>query len=223
MWIIEYRVRAKQALNSHPDRGAGSGGAPVRCAIGCSLALVLFSLCACGGGSGGSRGQSANGAMMANPRPMPPKPRPGPLTPSGARANALVLQVAAKPRDTNANKYPDLIEVMANLFAQPHPMPVHEDGVFVFQLFPGGRSDDPTATPLREWRVQGEALQQAKVVNPLFGATYQFSLSLLENGTDRLPLMAADLVAWFEPATGGDAVVRRQVHTMQVGAAESRP
>jgi hypothetical protein len=149
---------------------------------------------------------------------MPPEPRPGPRTPADARADALVIQVAAKPRDTNGNKYPDLIEVMANLFATPHPMPLHEDGAFVFQMYPSGTVDQPDAAVLREWRIEGAALERARAMNPLFGPSYQFNLSLLDGGTDRLPLMAADLVVWFEPADGRDSILRREVHTLQIGA-----
>jgi hypothetical protein len=186
------------------------------------VALSLLMCCAISA-CGGSASNPQRSAALADTRPMPPQPHAGPRTPADARADALVIQVAAKPRDTNGNKFPDLIEVMANLFATPHPMPVHEEGEFVFQIYPGGLIDDPSASPLREWRIAGDDLEAAKIINPLFGPTYQFNLSLLDTGTDRLPLMAADLVAWFQPADGRKAILRREVHTMQIGAGEARP
>jgi hypothetical protein len=184
-------------------------------------ALLVLVMCCVNSACGSAPARDSRSNAVVDTRPMPPEPRPGPRTPASAKADALVIQVAAKPRDTNGNKYPDLIEVMANLFANPHPMPMHEAGAFVFQLYPGGAIDDPSALPLREWRISGEELEKARVVNPLFGPTYQFSLSLLATGTDRLPLMAADLVAWFEPADGREIIVRREVHTMQIGAGEA--
>lgn len=156
--------------------------------------------------------------MSSEARPMPPKPRPMPVAPPGTTADTIVLLVSAKPRDTNANHYPDLIDVLANLFSDAYAVPIYEEGVFVFRLYPGGRSDDPAATPLREWRIAGDALERAKVGRKLYGLTYGFQLSLLDNGGDQFPLMAADLTCRFEPADGRPAVVRREVHRMQIGA-----
>jgi len=204
------RIPRKVAPKPHAVHGVGVAGIVSR-ALVAALFLILSSC-------GSAPARDSRGNALVDTRPMPPQPRPGPRTPASAKADALVIQVAAKPRDTNGNKFPDLIEVMANLFATPHPMPMHEKGAFVFQLYPGGAIDDPTAVPLREWRISGDELEKAKVINPLFGPTYQFALSLLVTGTDRLPLMAADLVAWFEPADGRDNIVRREVHTMQIGA-----
>ncbi len=178
-----------------------------------AFGFLSFLLSACGAANNTSRPNA-----LADPRPMPPEPREAPETPADAKADALVLQVAAKPRDTNGNQYPDLIEVQANLFARPHPMPLHEEGAFIFRLYPGGRTDDPAVTPIREWRIEGDALDESRVINPLFGPTYQITLSILDEGTDRLPLMSADLVASFEPADGRAPVVRREVHKMQIGA-----
>lgn len=214
--ITKGPARLKLGSSVSDVRGHGIA-APV---MGGVVAALLSILSSCG--SAPAR-DSRSAALAADTRPMPPQPRPGPRTPAGARADALVIQVAAKPRDTNGNKYPDLIEVMANLFASPHPMPMHEAGEFVFQIYPGGSIDDPDAPPLREWRISGPDLDKARVINPLFGPTYQFSLSLLTGGTDRLPLMAADLIAWFEPADGREPIIRREVHSMQIGASEARP
>lgn len=203
------------APKSHAVHGVGGRATMLMLRALILACLPILSSC------GSTPARDSRSAATADTRPMPPEPRPGPRTPVGAQSDALVIQVAAKPRDTNGNKFPDLIEVMANLFATPHPMPLHENGAFVFQLYLGGGIDNPQAAALREWRIDGADLEGAKVINPLFGATYQFRLSLLENGTDRLPLMAVDLVAWFEPADGREPIVRREVHTMQIGAREA--
>ncbi|MGI9015401.1 MAG: hypothetical protein ACR2GY_14305 [Phycisphaerales bacterium] len=150
-------------------------------------------------------------------RPLPPAPRAGQSGPPGAHAKRIAMQVAAKPRDTNGNRYPDLIEVMANLFSD-HPMPMYEDGTFVFQMYPSGRSDVPDARPIREWRIGGERLRAAQVGNTIYGLTYRFALSLLDEGGDQFPLMSADLICRFEPADGRAPIHRRDVHTMQIGS-----
>lgn len=177
-----------------------------------ALVFGLFVL-----GSGGC-GRDVKVTHTGGSGPMPPKPRPVEPAPAGAKANAVVLQVAPKPRDTNGNGYPDLIEVAAYLFAKPHPTPIYEDGVFVFTLYIAGQSDRPGAIPICEWRIGGEQLESAKVGQTLYGLTYAINLSLLTTSGDTFPLMPADLICRFEPADGREPVVRREVHTIQIGS-----
>ena len=155
-------------------------------------------------------------------RPMPPSPRHAPETPNDVTPDRIVLQVAAKPRDTNGNRYPDEIEVLANLFSNDHAMPFYADGTFVFTLYPDGRSGVPDARPIRVWRIAGDELEAAKGGRSLYGLTYRFTLSLLENGGDQFPLISADLACRFEPADGSPPVIRKEIHKMQIGAHLSR-
>ncbi len=63
-----------------------------------------------------SVGCTSSRSAAAYTRPLPPKPRPLQAAPPDARANALVVNVSAAPRDTNGNGYPDLIHATAHLF-----------------------------------------------------------------------------------------------------------
>ncbi|MCI0637276.1 MAG: hypothetical protein L0206_25675 [Actinobacteria bacterium] len=155
-------------------------------------------------------------------RPMPPAPRTVAPPPAGSKANAVAIQVAPKPRDTNGNGYPDLIDVAGYLFSEPHEMPLYEDGAFVFLLFLDGQSDDSAALPICEWRVEGASLDRAKVGPTIIGLAYSFGLSLLETAGDTFPLMSVDLVCRFEPADGREPVERQEVHKLQIGAGAVR-
>jgi len=148
---------------------------------------------------------------------MPITPRRIAPPPPGTQANAVAIQVAPRPRDTNGNGYPDLVEVAAYLFAEPHEMPLYEDGAFVFAVYIEGHSDDPGAMPLSEWRVAGDALQRARIGETIVGLAHSFTLSLLDTCGDTFPLMAVDLVCRFEPADGRAPIVRREVHKLQIG------
>jgi len=154
---------------------------------------------------------------------MPPAPRAAPATPEGTRANRISWMVAPRPRDTNGNGFPDLIELDVYLFSTEYPTPFHEDGAFVFELYLGGQVDVAGAAPLNSWRIEGADLEAAKRTPSIIGPRYSVKLSLLEgkNPTDRYPRLAADLIARFEPADGRAAVVRRETHRLQIGGAVS--
>ena len=150
-------------------------------------------------------------------RPMPPDPRPAPQTPSEAMANAIALRVGPKPRDTNGNGFPDQIQIEAYLFSEPFPSPIYEQGAFIFELYPTGESTTPDMQPLRAWRVEKEILESSRT-RTLYGPGYLLALSLLDDeGSDRYPLIAADLVCRFEPESGGEAVKGSGVYTLQLG------
>ena len=132
-----------------------------------------------------------------------------------------MLQVTPRPRDTNGNGFPDLIEIRGYLFSSgPHPMPFYEDGAFVFELFLAGQSDVADAEPINAWRIAGSELDAAKAGADWVGPCYVFRVSMLEGETpaDEYPLLNADLKVRFEPADGRPAVVRRDVHRLQIGS-----
>lgn len=136
-----------------------------------------------------------------------PKPRTAPVTPTTAVPNRMLIGVASRPTDTDGNGYPDLIMVTAHLFAEPHPMPVHEPGVFVFDLYEAGALNVPDSQPVARWEISGEQLDAARTQS-LAGPMYSFRLSLLETGGDRYPLVGVDLVARFMPDAQPTRVVR---------------
>lgn len=154
-------------------------------------------------------------------RRMPPKPRQTQPAPDGARTDAVVLNVAAAPLDTDGNGYADLIPVTAHLFDTRYPAPIREAGAFVFTLFLRGGSSAPEPRPFRQWRIDGAILQAAEG-RSAFGVCYHFELSLLDRG-DVLPVVGADLVCAFEPDDGRPPVSPREVSTIQLGRRVAMP
>lgn len=150
-------------------------------------------------------------------RPLPPKPRPLQPAPPDARADALVLNVSAAPRDTDGNGFPDLIDATAHLFDRRYPPAIYQDGAFIFAMFAPGDVSRPGAEPLHEWRIADEQFQRARG-RSAFGQCYRFRLSMLDNGgTDELPLPVADIVCVFEPADHGEPTWSGEVATIQIG------
>ncbi|MBT8486604.1 MAG: hypothetical protein KJO43_13570 [Phycisphaerae bacterium] len=148
---------------------------------------------------------------------MPATPRPAPTVPQDATPTRMAL-VVRPPEDADGNGYPDLLRVEAALFSFPdHPTAMRADGVFVFTLYRRGESSKPDARPVRVWRREGERLAAAET-RAMYGLCYRFDLSLLEDGRDRGPALAADLRGRFEPAGGGDPVhTSDEVRPVQIG------
>jgi hypothetical protein len=167
-------------------------------------------------GLAASAGCTSSRSSAAYTRPLPPKLRPLKPAPPDARANALVLTVSAAPLDTNGNGYPDLIHATAHLFDTRYPPGIKEDGAFVFNLFAAGQVGHPDVDPIQEWRIEGEALEQAHMRSP-FGECYRFRLSLLDGGTDRLPIGMVDIQCWFEPADGREPTYAGEVTSIRIG------
>ncbi|MHC4079865.1 MAG: hypothetical protein ACYS15_18710 [Planctomycetota bacterium] len=163
-----------------------------------------------------SAGCTSSRSSAAHTRPLPPKPRPLQPAPPDARANALVLNVSAAPLDTNGNGYPDLIHATAHLFDTRYPPAIKEDGTFVFHMYASGQVGRPDVEPIQEWRIEGEALEQAHA-RSAFGECYRFRLSLLDGGTDRLPISMADIQCRFEPADGREATYAGEVTSIRIG------
>ncbi len=183
--------------------------------IVCSVGLVL------GFGALGAAGCQETRTSSGFHRPMPPKPRPLPRLPADARADALVLNISAAALDTNGNGYADLILTSAHLFDRRYPGAMHEDGAFVFLLYGGGDAARPGSQPIHEWRIEDEALRRS-YTRSAFGAGHRFRLSLLDGGTDTLPIVTADIVCRFEPADGRPPVYPGEISSIQMGL-RSRP
>lgn len=149
-------------------------------------------------------------------RPMPPTPHSAPPVPAGTRATTIAVRVGNRPADTNGNGYPDLIQVEAHLIAQPHPTPLYQDGSFVFALYLEGAASSDDARPIAQWRIGADAVRAARTRSTI-GPAYAFRLSLLDEGTDKLPQIAADLVCRFEPSDGSAPVRAQNVYPVQLG------
>lgn len=149
-------------------------------------------------------------------KPIPPKPRPLEPAPADARADALVLNISTSPVDTNGNGYPDLIYATAHLFDTRYAPAIQEDGAFDFRLYAPGDAARPDAEPMRHWRFDAEATKRS-AGRSAFGPCYRFGLSLLDGGSDVLPVPMADVVCRFEPAGGGEPTYAGEVATIQIG------
>lgn len=148
-------------------------------------------------------------------RPMPPKPQRVPDVPAGVTANRVAMMIGAKPEDSDGNGYPDLIVTETYLFAEPHPKPLHEEGTFVFELFPTGRPVTESDLIAR-WTIGPEDSKRARAAAP-FGPCYVFNLNIGDVRSDVLPLMMANLMCRFEPADGRESIRSRGLHAIQIG------
>ncbi len=172
------------------------------CAVLCAFALA---------------GCETGRVTTSDGRPMPPAPRRVAPVPDGVSANRMAFSVGVKPEDSNANGFPDLIRASVSLFHKPgYNLSLRQDGVFVFELYSAGLADQPGATPAHVWRFTGEDVTKAETA-AIYGPCYQFTLSLVGSGAERVPKMRADLVCRFEPADGSPAVVSEGVRSIQIG------
>ena len=153
---------------------------------------------------------------MGGPRRTMPSRSPLPPPPVDAHADAILLFVAPSPNDTNGNGYADQVEATVHLFDRRYPLPFHEEGAFVFMLFPPAEGGNPGAEPIFTWRYEGAALAICKARSAL-GPCYTFAPNLLEHGSDELSIFNADLVCSFEPADGRGPVHAGSIPSLQVG------
>lgn len=139
-------------------------------------------------------------------RPMPPPARAAQRPPDAAPINAMSVLYAPKPQDTDANGRPDRLGIELYLFARPYPAPVWRDGTFTITAYPMGKAGNPLApgaNPVHTWTLNTRtgALDRFR---SLIGEGFRTQVSLLDGGgTDRIPGMALDFVASFQPE--GDA------------------
>jgi hypothetical protein len=150
-------------------------------------------------------------SLMGPAQPAAPKPkrsfRPKPKTVPLRRAetaNRLVIIVGANPRDTDADGYPDMLDINAMLFEGRRSEPVLVEGSFDFELEP---LDESIERPWRTWHV-GAATAAAGAGPTLFDLPgYTLALDLRQNGGDRMPPIAANFTGTFTPLSGGPTIV----------------
>jgi hypothetical protein len=147
---------------------------------------------------------------------MPPEPRAAPTPPATLRADRMLFTVGSKPDDTNNNGFPDAIQVSVALFSSQHPTALLQEGAFAITMYRQGEYGTSSARPMFEWKLSPAQLQGAQS-RSYVGPCYWFHVSLLDMGTDRLPLERADLVCRFDPADGGAAVLSDGVRSIQIG------
>ncbi|NUQ52421.1 MAG: hypothetical protein HUU19_06945 [Phycisphaerales bacterium] len=157
------------------------------CAGACAGACVV--LAACAGTTTGSK-------------PLPQQPTD--VVPSRMTISA------ALPQDTDLNGYPDIIDLTIFVFDDRYPIPLDVPGSFTFKL-----SGAKEGKLLREWEIPPDEAMAARRRMPA-GPGYVFSLSLLENGGDRVEAQHADLTAEFVPLKGA-LVKMRGGSTLRLG------
>jgi hypothetical protein len=161
---------------------------------------------------------SAAGCVADGPQP-PPRPEPREIAqPSGLRASRVVLSADPVATDTNGNGFADTFRVTVYLFppADQHPLPIHQDGTMIFELTsPGGET-------IRRWELGPERVAAARFRPPV-GPGHLFTLSLLDNGTDRLEVSSAVLRCRFVPTDApGEAIEVNGQATIRLGALRGR-
>ena len=111
---------------------------------------------------------------------------------------------------------PDMIPATIHLFDRRYPPAIFEEGAFVFEMYAPGDVAVTDAEPIRVWRIEGDQLAMART-RSAFGGCYRFRLSMLDEGSDTLPIAMADVVCRFEPLDGGATVHAGQSASIQIG------
>jgi hypothetical protein len=201
-------MRSVQSPNDQSPKGSSSANAIMKIGLRsfglCILGLSILTACQT------ERVTTSDGWRM------PPAPRSAPTPPASARADRMVFTVGSKPDDTNNNGFPDGIQVSVALFSSQHPTALRQDGTFAFTMYRQGEFGAAEAKPMYEWKLSKEQVLNGQT-QTYVGPSYLFQVSLLDMGTDRLPLERADLVCRFEPSDGSAAVHSDGVRSIQIG------
>ncbi|MBT4767788.1 MAG: hypothetical protein HOO04_05455 [Phycisphaerae bacterium] len=163
--------------------------------------IVLLYLVVCASGCESLMGPSSQPAERPKPS-LRPKPKTVALR-RAATADRLIIMVGANPRDTDADGYPDMLDINAMLFEGRAGEPVLVDGSFDFELEP---LDESIERPWRTWHI--DAAKAAGGAGPtLFDLPgYALTLDLRQNGGDGMAPIAANLTGTFTPLNGGRTI-----------------
>lgn len=146
--------------------------------------------------------------------PRRPKPRDIPQQPSGLNVDRLVVAASNFPQDTNGNGFYDTIIVTVYLYSDRYMLPIVAEGEMEFRLV--GREGAEIAS----WRLDaGTFAQRVRRFNP--GPGYQLRLSLLDSGTDQLPVSEGEL--WWRFVETGRTPISGRGSTVLLGPTTVRP
>lgn len=149
-------------------------------------------------------------------RPMP-IPQPAPETPELVRPDTMLLVVGQRALDSNANGYPDQLNVTVALFNSEYPSPVEARGAFIIRVFEQGDSLEDETDALLQWRFEPDEVA-AKESVAMYGRCYQLPLDMLELGTDVLRPIHGNVAAEYVPTDGGPAVrSSRELRPVRLG------
>ena len=135
--------------------------------------------------------------------------KPVPTQPNDVVASRMSIS-AALPQDTDLNGYPDTIDMTSFVFDDRYPIPIDVPGAFTFKLS-GGKD----GRLIRQWDLPPEKVAAGRRRMPA-GPGYVFSLSMVENGGDKIEAQHVDLTADFAPING-PMVKMRGGSTLRLG------
>lgn len=135
--------------------------------------------------------------------------KPVPTQPVDVVASRMSIS-AALPQDTDLNGYPDTIDMTIFVFDDRYPIPIDVPGAFTFKLS-GGKD----GRVIRQWGLPPEKVAAGRRRMPA-GPGYVFSLSMVENGGDKIEAQHVDLTADFAPING-PMVKMRGGSTLRLG------
>jgi hypothetical protein len=147
--------------------------------------------------------------------PLPAEPREVPRQPGHVHADRVQIFPSLYPKDTDANRWGDLIQVMVYLWSREYALPLHDNRTIEFTLYKPGEATNPDAKPIRQWIFDASAMKEREA-KTVAGHGYYFELSLFDppGQTDRIGIDAGDLVARF--GSRGEAPIRSGVSTIQL-------
>jgi hypothetical protein len=136
-----------------------------------------------------------------------------PTPPSDLRVTQVMVAVGM-PEDTDRNQYLDTYPVTVYLFDDRFPLPVHAEADFSFEMI--FRTDKGEVIDRRRPRWSFSAVEaNNRVARREPGLCFEFRLSLLDHGGDRIDDASGQLELTIRPK-GGDEV-RAQPVAMQCG------
>lgn len=154
--------------------------------------------------------------ISSDGRPLPPKPRAVTHHDVTGPVERMMLIVGQNVQDSDGNGFPDTISVSAGLFTNPATIAVPGTGSFVFTLYRQGAVHDAGVAPVARWRIDGAALTVHERQKP-WGIGYDFELSLLQQGGDRMSASACDLRGVYVTDDGRTIRSSDEVRPVQVG------
>lgn len=146
------------------------------------------------------------GCVNADERPTP---QPTPNQPANVIPDRISLS-ASWPEDTDANGCADTTTVVVYIFDTRYSAaPIAVPGEMTIRLV------DKSGAAIRQWQYTQQETQAA-IRTFAAGPGYQLLPSLLDHGTDRVPVQEVDVVAIFTPING-TPVRSRGAATIRIG------
>lgn len=149
------------------------------------------------------------GCVTEGGRQRPELPKP----PSDLRVTQVMVAVGM-PEDTDRNQYLDTYPVTVYLFDDRFPLPVHAEADFSFEMIFRNAAGEVIDRRRPRWTFPAEEANN-RVARREPGLCFEFRLSLLDHGGDRIDDATGQLELTVRPKVGPE--VRAQPVAMQSG------